>query len=529
MTSKLISDEPTEPQLTRAEASTSDSALLLEAYSPDMVRREPGWDLRHGRTNYAFLVLAQGASAVLAFASIWISTRYLGPAGYGGVVAIIAASLAVGYLTVNWTAASLSRYGIEEFVETGKIAKTFWTRFLILAPNLLLVLAASPLWLPRVASWLHLSTQAYPLIISHIITQALWIQVQQGLQGAKLMRWQGGLQALERALIFLILLVVALSGMASLVSVTLAYILVPLAMCIVGLVRLRRLIYPGVTFDRATLKRLIVFSVPLFPSSFIGYFSSNYLDAFFITRFLSVAALGVYSVAYQLSGTVLQLPLLAGSLLLPLFVTLQTKAPGERLARFLGEVLPFLTLTWSVICVSVAAVASYFVPLVFGPQFRESATLLWPLMANAALAAPVLMGYFPISNAKATTYITFVNATISASLNVALDLILIPLYGLQGCAWATVIAFLASMIVTAYLVGRKVTANQTWAPLATLPALVGASVSLLYPSIAVAWAASMLVAALLVYQYRRSLAGGVAALKAVGAFDRLFIMRRSFN
>ena len=43
---------------------------------------------------------------------------------------------------------------------------------------------------------------------------------------------------------------------------------------------------------------------------------SSYLDAFFITHYLSGADLGVYAVAYQVAGIGLQLPLLVGSVLL---------------------------------------------------------------------------------------------------------------------------------------------------------------------------------------------------------------------
>ena len=77
------------------------------------------------------LVLAQGGSAFFAFASVWLLTRSLGSEGYGGVVAVIAASQMVQVL-LNWTTTAVVRFGVEEFVETGKIARTFWLRFFIL-------------------------------------------------------------------------------------------------------------------------------------------------------------------------------------------------------------------------------------------------------------------------------------------------------------------------------------------------------------------------------------------------------------
>ena len=70
-------------------------------------RRDATWDLTQGPKNYISLVGAQVASALLSFAAVWLATRLLGSSGYGGVVAIVAASQAIGQLAVNWTAVSL--------------------------------------------------------------------------------------------------------------------------------------------------------------------------------------------------------------------------------------------------------------------------------------------------------------------------------------------------------------------------------------------------------------------------------------
>src|SRR5687768_10761977 len=106
----------------------------------DNSRRDATWDLAQGPKNYVSLVSAQAASAVLSFAAVWLATQLLGSTGYGAVVAIIAASQAIGQLTVNWTSVSLWRCGLEEFVTTGRVSKAFWTRFWIFVPNVLLVL-----------------------------------------------------------------------------------------------------------------------------------------------------------------------------------------------------------------------------------------------------------------------------------------------------------------------------------------------------------------------------------------------------
>ena len=207
-------------------------------------RRSASWDLSQGPKNYAALVAAQVASGILSFAAVWLATRLLGSSGYGGVVAIIAASQAIGQLAVNWTSASVSVYGVQEFVQTGHISKPFWTRFWIFLPNVLIVIVTAPLWLPLLSSLLKLSPEAYLFVLAHFVTNALWIHIQQGLQGAKLIRLQGSLLTLERVLVLLIVVACAATGKATFLTIALAYIFAPLGASAAGLWALRKFIFP---------------------------------------------------------------------------------------------------------------------------------------------------------------------------------------------------------------------------------------------------------------------------------------------
>lgn len=497
---------------------TSNQISLTSATSDE--RRDAGWDLAHGHKNYLGLVAAQVVSALLSFAAILLATRLLGSTGYGGVIAIVAASQAIGQLAVNWTVVSVSRYGIQEFVETGRIAKTFWTRFWIFLPNVLLVLATSALWLPMVFSLLKLPSQAYLFVLSHFLANAIWIHVQQGLQGAKLMRPQGNLLALERVLILLIISAYAVLGQASFLTVALAYILSPLLAAVVGLWVLRKLIFPVVGLDRPLFRKMMRFSMPLLPASLIGYMSTNYFDAFFITNYLSATDLGVYAVAYQISGNALQLPLLVGTVIMPLFVTLHLGGEDERVKRFFHNVLPLFTLAWGVGCALVAVIGGWFFPLVFGAQFRGIAELLWPLMAASALAGPVLMGYAPMATAKSATYLYTLSAASAALVNIVLNYLLIPRYGLLGCAWATTAAYTVNVLLFMSFVDLKLLLTRTWTLQAILPALIGAGCASWFNKTFLAGLIALIATGLLASVHRRSLIQGVTTLKSYRRLNR---------
>jgi O-antigen/teichoic acid export membrane protein len=313
-------------------------------------------------------------------------------------------------------------------------------------------------------------------------------------------------------LVLLIIVACFVSRQASFLTFALAYIVAPLGAAAAGLWALRKLIFPVSSLDHTLLPRMLKFSLPILPASFVGYMATNYLDAFFITHYLSGAALGVYAVAYLISGTTLQLPLLVGTVLMPLFITLQIDGTDDRARRFMLNVLPLLTLLWGAVCAFVAAFGGFLIPQMFGEQFRGVGELLWPLMTAAAFAGPVLMGYAPFSNSKSLTYIAMIGAIASALTNVLLNFLLIPSFGLVGCAWATTAAFAVNFVVVIALVHWRLLPSPTWTLQALLPIVVGAICAAMYAISFKALAITLLLSVLLALLYRKSVIVGFRML-----------------
>jgi O-antigen/teichoic acid export membrane protein len=484
----------------------------------DSTRRDAAWDLLQAPKNYLGLLGAQVTGSLLSFVSVWLVTRYLGAGGYGGVVAIIATSQIVMLLTVSWTGVAVARYGCEEFVQTGRIAASFWTRLAILIPNLVLVIAATPVWLPRLSQILHLPKNAVWLVLGLLLANTGWIHVQQTLQGVKLLRLQGWLLALERSLIFLVICWLTISGRVSVWSVGCVYVFGPLGAIVAGLFRLRKLIWPVAELDVHLFKRMLRFSLPIIPATFVGYLSTNYLDALFISHYLSQEKLGVYAVVYQLTGLTQQLPILAGTLVMPLFVTFQTGKQGSRTARFMHEVLPLVTLVWTFVCALVAAIGWYLFPLIFGAKFEDTASLLWPLMAASAFAAPWSMGYAPIITATSKTHLMMIAVTCGSCTNLILDWVLIPRYGLMGCAWATIVASGMNVVMIFYLIHWHTLPKRTWTLQATLPAVLGALYVSRFGDNIGAFGLTALATALIAFAHRKAIVEAMVTLGQYGRF-----------
>lgn len=419
------------------------------------------------------MILFQVGSSIFAFGAVWLITHSLGREGYGAIFAVIAASQ-IAQICTNWTTVAVVRFGVDEFVETASIARTFWSRLIILAVNLALLLAIVSLWFPPLADWLRLSPAAFWLVIAHFVTTALWLHIQMGLQAAKMLREQGFLQMIERLIILCGIGALVAAHSLELQSAVIVYIAAPAAMIFAGVVLLRSVIFTRFSVDAGVIRKTLIYSLPLLPYWLVGYLSGNYVDAAFISKFLSTADLGVYSIATQVNGIALQIPTLANTILFPLFITQQAETGSERSFFFFRFILPSVVLIWGLGCAFLGFAGYLLIPLVFGPSFSGASLPLWILLASSVFWIPVAVGYAALANSISATYISLVATAFSAVVNIGLDLYLIPRYGMAGCAWATFVAYLVSVATFAVLLKRASKVPYSWSFLAFVPSVVGA-------------------------------------------------------
>ena len=438
-------------------------------------RQSADWDVKNAPRNYLSLVLTQGASAFFAFASVWLITKTLGSEGYGGIAAVIAASQLVQVLA-NWTSLAVVRFGVDEFIETKRIARTFWLRFFILLPNLTLILVTSNLWFPPLADWLKFSPESFWLVFFHFVAAALWIHLQFSLQAVKKLTTQGWLITFERLLIFGSVLILISTGELNTVSVVICYTIAPLITMLVAAWILRGFIFARFAADWIFWRKIIIFSLPLIPFTVTNYLSGGYADAVFISKFLSTRDLGVYSVATQISGVALQLPTLFNSLLLPLFITLQKESRSEKMMQYFKDMLPTLTLFWGLFAASASFAGYFLLPLIFGEEFAETSRIFWILFTTSTLIFPLLAGYGSLSGSSSATYIPMISAILAGIANVCFNLILIPRFGMLGCAWASAIMYCVNSLSLAVLLQRHMKIPISWTFIAPIPAVAGAIV-----------------------------------------------------
>ncbi len=485
--------------------------------APVSERQSSTWDIRNAPKNYLSLIVFQAGSAVFSFAAVWLITEYLGSEGYGGVVAVIAGSQ-LAQVFVSWTAYGVVRFGVDELIESGRIARVFWLRLGALAVNLGFLIALSPVWFGFLARLFKLTPEVYGLLVAHIALTALWMHVQMSLQGAKLLRLQGLLMMCERLVI--LLGVAALLWAANLTpnAAVMAYIAGPAAMILIGVFALRGLIFARFVVDRVFVTKFLAYSLPLLPFGLVGVFSGSYVDAAFVVNYLSTRDLGHYSIATQINGLTLQIPTLANTVLFPLFITLRREQEHERSGNYFRNVVPVAVLGWGALCTLVAAAANYVIPVVFDREFLPAAGAVWILLGASVVGLPVAIGYSALSNAMSLTWVAMIGAICSAVANVVGNALLIPRFGLLGCAAASVFAFMACTVAFVMIMKARADTPPSWTFVAFVPYGVGAVIYFYFGSAVLGLVGTLAATLLVALAFRSSLAKAVQFARGLSRF-----------
>lgn len=211
----------------------------------------------------------------------------------------------------------------------------------------------------------------------------------------------------------------------------------------------------------SNIRRYLSFSLPLIPAGITGWIVAS-CDRYVIGYFLGAAAVGVYSAAYMLGAIPYILTGLLSFVLLPSVSKLYDEGRMSQAKAVLSYSLKyFLTLA---------------IPFVFGAALLgeqalsmfstpEIATEGRYVMAIVALGTLFMGAYAVLAHvlimAKKTKVIGITWA-ISASVNLLLNILVVPHLGILGAAITTLIAYLLALGIIARYSSREFTFNIEW-------------------------------------------------------------------
>ncbi|MBW6516175.1 MAG: oligosaccharide flippase family protein [Candidatus Cloacimonetes bacterium] len=212
--------------------------------------------------------------------------------------------------------------------------------------------------------------------------------------------------------------------------------------------------------DWILLKRLMLFSLPLVIAGAFGIMM-DVADRFIINFFLDRSHLGVYGVAYKL-GLLMNVFVIAfRTAYLPYFLNMNKT---ENYNRELKQTLIKLVGLMSILFLAVTLFLRYLFHIEFNGFF-----LLNPDYISAAAIVPfILLAYVfngfaaffslgPYVSGKSYHFI--ISDAIGFSVNIVLNLLIIPIYGIMGAALATLVGFYTAALYMYFVFTKEMKEN----------------------------------------------------------------------
>jgi O-antigen/teichoic acid export membrane protein len=198
----------------------------------------------------------------------------------------------------------------------------------------------------------------------------------------------------------------------------------------------------SLTFSGAEARRLVRFGLPLLPTG-LAYWVIVYSDRFFLIQLLGVSSAGIYAVANRAALGV-QLVLYAFEAAWWPYAYARARAPGHR--QEFAQIFTVVTVSTLCIAVLLGVFAREILLVVTTPEFVPA----YPYVGVLALSLVVHGGYTIISVGvqlgERTADMAWTSG-MAAVANVALNVLLIPLLGIAGAAFATLAAYTVSTVL----------------------------------------------------------------------------------
>jgi O-antigen/teichoic acid export membrane protein len=212
----------------------------------------------------------------------------------------------------------------------------------------------------------------------------------------------------------------------------------------------------GGAFEAARVREYALYGYPIAASLALTVVLSS-TDRFVLDAYLGEAAVGAYHASYSIANRTLDVLFLwLGTAGQPALVMALERGGAERLRAAAREQLSTFLLVGLPAAAGVALVARPLAEVLIGEELRAAAASVTPWIALSALLFGLTAYYFGQAfTLGKKTRLLLIAMAIPAGLNVVLNLILVPRFGLMGAAWATAASFGLGMVAT-LLMGRRV-------------------------------------------------------------------------
>ena len=192
----------------------------------------------------------------------------------------------------------------------------------------------------------------------------------------------------------------------------------------------------GLQLSWPLLRRMNHFGLPLVPSA-LFLWVTNFSDRFFLVKLTDTSEVGLYSVGVRIASAMVLL-LTAFRMAWPAFA--YSIKSDEEAKQTYAWVLTYLVVLSTWVATALALLSPWLVAWLAAAEFASASRVVGPLSFAAVSFAGFIVLSIGIGRARRTQF-NWVITGVAAVVNVALNLTLIPPYGMMGAAIATVAAY----------------------------------------------------------------------------------------
>jgi O-antigen/teichoic acid export membrane protein len=187
--------------------------------------------------------------------------------------------------------------------------------------------------------------------------------------------------------------------------------------------------------DQSLRRELVGFTLVSWTIGVIGNLLFGRTQLAFLEHYTGIAAVGMFAVALTVAEMAAQLPPLLLSALLPRFSEQSGQGADDHMMRLYRTMTALIATVMFPFCLGLAAITPVLVPLVFGADFDDAATIASILLIVTAVNS---LGGTNLSLilSKGKTRILLISNAVGLVGVILLSFLLIPDYGLVGAAWS---------------------------------------------------------------------------------------------
>ena len=397
-----------------------------------------------------------------------ILARELGVASYGLVYGIIAL---FGFFSIFMNLglnSALVKY-IAEFKAQNKLEELKGSILIVFLSKLLLTVLTCGiliLFSDKIASDYLNAPQASILIKIYgiaIIFSVISSTLRSSFRGFQSMKYYSSTDFIKSVLALTItsfLLMLGFKEIAPILGFTLTFAILPLIYFPLLTKIFPEFIHVKAELSKSLAKKLFTFGIPVVFTGLAGMIF-GYTDTILLTYFRTLKEVGLYNVALPTMKVISVIGVAFTSILFPLSSELWAKKRKDQLGKGLGMLYKYALILVFPLALLMFLFPEIILGILFGGEFKAAGGVLRILAIGylintlSGVNNTTLSG---IGKPKEVSKIMFSGAC----MNLILNLILIPFYGMEGAAISTTISFLFLFILSTLKIKKDIFFTLPW-------------------------------------------------------------------